>query len=63
MELEDEERGGRRRLGRLAKSQAKRMLRDGASQEEESNSEDSGCYKRRIKEKLTLVREVWRGLK
>ena len=50
MELEEEGRGGRRRLGRLDKSNAKRMLREGASQEEESDSEDLGCPKRRMKE-------------
>ena len=50
-ELEEEGRGGRRRSGRLSKLNAKRKLREGASQEEESNSKDSGCPKWRMKEK------------
>jgi hypothetical protein len=49
-ESKDEGRGGRR-LGRIVKSNAKRKLRSGASQEEELDSEEMGHPKWWIKEK------------
>lgn len=57
-ESEEEGGGGRRRSGRLEKSNAKRKLREGASQEEESGSEDSSRPKWRIKEKAV---NFWEG--
>lgn len=53
MESKEEGRVGRRRSGRLAKSNAKRKLKEGASQEEETDSKDTGRNKRRMKEKAS----------
>ena len=51
VELKEEGRGGRRRSRRLAKSNAKRKLKEGALQEE-LDLEDSGCPKWRMREKV-----------
>ena len=48
-ESKEEGRGGSRRLGSLAKSNAKRKLKEGASQEEEMDLEDTGYRKQRMK--------------
>ena len=52
MESEEEGRGGRRRLRRLCKSNVKRKLMEGASQEDDLDFEDLGCPKRRMKGKI-----------